>query len=172
MNLLKRIFRSYDAEKNKTLSPWQQRQLAVDEHYAMLIQQRDLANEERKNKRQVNATRTVIDKETGKRKIVRYTAGVLATRDHGGVDEKLRKTIGGKAMRRILKRERRLGREQPEALVVNAIDEEGNEHRLTRGVDFTMMRRPFGDPTLVLHDMATNFNASYEASFADELAAR
>ncbi|MGH8074265.1 MAG: hypothetical protein ACREO4_09345 [Lysobacter sp.] len=115
----------------------------------------------------VNCTRT--DRKTGKP--VRYTAGILATRDHGSVEEKLRAAIGGKSMRRILKRERRLGRENPEALIVHALDAEGNEHLLTRGVDFAVLPRAFGGPTLVLHDMATDFKASYQSDFAAALAA-
>jgi hypothetical protein len=172
MNLLNRIFRSYRAENGKKLSPWRQRMLAVDENYAMLLQMRDNENEQQKNKRQVNATRIVVDKETGKRKTVRYVAGVLATRDHGSPQEKLRKALGGKSMRRILKAERRAGRVDPEALVVHALDEQGERHPLVRGVDFAMIPRGHGGPTLVLHDRATKFEASYSSNFADALAAR
>lgn len=157
MNLLKRIFRSYDAEKGKTLSPWRKRMLAVDENYAFLLQQRDLENEQRKDKRQVRSKRGI--------------AGVLATRDHGSPQEKLRKAFGGKTMRRILKAERRAARENPEALVVHAIADDGARNQLVRGVDFAMIPAAHGGPTLVLHDMATKFDASYSNDFAEALAA-
>ena len=117
MNLLKRIFRSYNAEKGKTLSDWRKRMLAVDENYAFLLQARDNENEQRKNKRVVRVTRT--DRQTGKQ--VTYNAGILAVRDHGSPQEKLRKAFGGKTMRRILKAERRAARENPDALTVVAI---------------------------------------------------
>lgn len=172
MNLLKRIFRSYNSEQTKKLSPWRQRMLAVDENYAFLLQQRDNENENRKNKRQVNATRIVVDKETGKRKTVRYVAGVLATRDHGSPQEKLRKAFGGKTMRRILKAEHRAGRVDSEALTVHAIGENDERNLLVRGVDFAMIPRAHGGPTLVLHDMATKFEASYSNDFAESLAAQ
>ena len=45
-------------------------------------------------------------------------------------------------------------------------------HPLTRGVDFAMIPRSHGGPTLVLHDMAQKFEASYSSNFADALAAR
>lgn len=157
MNLLKRIFRSYNAEKGKTLSDWRKRMLAVDENYAFLVQQRDLENEQRKNKRQVRTKRGI--------------AGVLAIRDHGSPEEKLRKAFGGKTMRRILKTERRAARENPEALVVHAIGQDGERNPLVRGVDFAMIPAAHGGPTLVLHDLATNFEASYSNDFADALAA-
>lgn len=169
-SLLRRIFRSYNAESNKKLSPWRQRMLEMDERYAARVAERDNANEARKNKRLVNATRTVIDPKTGKKKVVRYIAGVLATRDHGSPKEKLRKAFGGKTMRRILKAERRAARENPDALVVHAIDEKDNRHLLTRGVDFAMIPPSHGGPTLVLHDMAQKFDATYNAGFANELA--
>ena len=150
MNLLKRIFRSYNAENGKTLSDWRKRMLAVDENYAFLLQARDNENEQRKNKRAVRVTRT--DRQTGKQ--VTYNAGILAVRDHGSPQEKLRKAFGGKTMRRILKAERRAARENPDALVVHALDAEDNKHALTRGVDFVMIPRAHGGPTLVLHDLA------------------
>ena len=159
MNLLKRIFRSYNAENGKTLSDWRKRMLAVDENYAFLLQARDLENENKKNKRQVRTAKGGV-------------AGVLATRDHGSPQEKLRKAFGGKTMRRILKSERRAARENPDALVVHALDAEDNKHALTRGVDFAMIPRAHGGPTLVLHDMAQKFEASYSSNFADALAAR
>ena len=102
MNLLKRIFRSYNAEKGKTLSDWCKRMLAVDENYAFMLQARDNANEQQKNKRQVRTAKGGV-------------AGVFATRDHGSPQEKLRKAFGGKTMRRILKAERRAARENSEA---------------------------------------------------------
>ena len=159
MNLLKRIFRSYNAENGKTLSDWPQRMLAVDENYAFLLQARDLENENKKNKRQVRTAKGGV-------------AGVLATRDHGSPQEKLRKAFGGKTMRRILKAERRAARENPDALTVVAIGEDDARHPLTRGVDFAMIPRSHGGPTLVLHDMAQKFEASYSSNFADALAAR
>ena len=158
MNLLKRIFRSYNAEKGKTLSDWRKRMLAVDEHYAFMLQARDNSNEQQKNKRMVRGKRGV--------------AGVLATRDHGSPQEKLRKAFGGKTMRRILKAERRAARENPDALTVVAIGEDDSRNPLTRGVDFAMIPRAHGGPTLVLHDMAQKFEASYSSNFADALAAR
>jgi hypothetical protein len=157
MNLLKRIFRSYNAEKGKTLSDWRKRMLAVDENYAFMLQARDNANEQQKNKRMVRGKRGV--------------AGVLAVRDHGSPQEKLRKALGGKTMRRILKAERRAARENPEALVVHAIGQDGERNALVRGVDFAMIPAAHGGPTLVLHDMATKFEASYSNDFADTLAA-
>lgn len=157
MNLLKRIFRSYNAEKGKTLSDWRKRMLAVDENYAFMLQARDNANEQQKNKRMVRGKRGV--------------AGVLAVRDHGSPQEKLRKALGGKTMRRILKAERRAARENPEALVVHAIGQDGERNALVRGVDFAMTPAAHGGPTLVLHDMATKFEASYSNDFADTLAA-
>lgn len=156
---LKRVFRSYNAEANRKLSPWRKRMLEVDENYLALVQTRDNANDERKNKRQVRSKRT----KTG-------FSGVLATRDHGSVEEKLRKSIGGKSMRRILKRERRLGRENPEALAVHAVDDDGNRHPLVRGVDFAMIPPAFGGPSLLLHDLAEKFEASYSNDFAATLA--
>ena len=159
MNLLKRIFRSYNAENGKTLSDWRKRMLAVDENYAFLLQARDLENENKKNKRQVRTAKGGV-------------AGVLATRDHGSPQEKLRKAFGGKTMRRILKAERRAARENPDALTVVAIGEDDARHPLTRGVDFAMIPRSHGGPTLVLHDMAQKFEASYSSNFADALAAR
>lgn len=159
MNLLKRIFRSYNAENGKTLSDWRKRMLAVDENYAFLLQARDLENENKKNKRQVRTAKGGV-------------AGVLATRDHGSPQEKLRKAFGGKTMRRILKAERRAARENPDALTVVAIGEGDARHPLTRGVDFAMIPRAHGGPTLVLHDMAQKFEASYSSNFADALAAR
>ena len=167
MNLLERIFRSYDAEKGKTLSDWRKRMLAVDENYAFLLQQRDNENEQRKNKRGVTVTRT--NRQTGKQET--YRAGNLATRDHGSPQEKLRKAFGGKTMRRILKAERRAARENPEALVVHAIADDGARNQLVRGVDFAMIPAAHGGPTLVLHDMATKFDASYSNDFAEALAA-
>lgn len=166
MNLLKRIFRSYNAENGKTLSDWRKRMLAIDESYAFLLQQRDNENEQRKNKRGVTVAR--LNRKTGKNET--YRAGILAVRDHGSPQEKLRKALGGKTMRRILKRERRLGRENPEALTVHAIDEQDERHPLVRGVDFAMIPRAHGGPTLVLHDMATKFDAAYSSDFANELA--
>ena len=168
MNLLKRIFRSYETENGKTLSDWRKRMLAVDENYAFLLQQRDNENEQRKNKRGVTVTRT--NRQTGKQET--YRAGILATRDHGSPQEKLRKAFGGKTMRRILKAERRAARENPDALTVVAIGEDDARHPLTRGVDFAMIPRSHGGPTLVLHDMAQKFEASYSSNFADALAAR
>ena len=168
MNLLKRIFRSYNAENGKTLSDRRKRMLAVDENYAFLLQARDNENEQRKNKRAVRVTRT--DRQTGKQ--VTYNAGILAVRDHGSPQEKLRKAFGGKTMRRILKAERRAARENPDALTVVAISEDDVRHPLTRGVDFAMIPRSHGGPTLVLHDMAQKFEASYSSNFADALAAR
>lgn len=159
MNLLKRIFRSYNSEQTKKLSPWRQRMLAVDENYAFLLQQRDLENENRKNKRQVRTAKGGI-------------AGVLATRDHGSPQEKLRKAFGGKTMRRILKAERRAGRVDPEALTVHAIGENDERNLLVRGVDFAMIPRAHGGPTLVLHDLATKFEASCSNDFAESLAAQ
>lgn len=159
MNLLKRIFRSYNAENGKTLSDWRKRMLAVDENYAFLLQARDLENENKKNKRQVRTAKGGV-------------AGVLATRDHGSPQEKLRKAFGGKTMRRILKAERRAARENPDALTVVAIGEDDSRNPLTRGVDFAMIPRSHGGPTLVLHDMAQKFEASYSSNFADALAAR
>ena len=159
MNLLKRIFRSYNAEKGKTLSDWRKRMLAVDENYAFMLQARDNENEQRKDKRQVRTAKDGV-------------AGVLATRDHGSPQEKLRKAFGGKTMRRILKAERRAARENPDALTVVAIGEGDARHPLTRGVDFAMIPRAHGGPTLVLHDMAQKFEASYSSNFADALAAR
>ena len=159
MNLLKRIFRSYNAENGKTLSDWRKRMLAVDENYAFLLQARDLENENKKNKRQVRTAKGGV-------------AGVLATRDHGSPQEKLRKAFGGKTMRRILKAERRAAHENPDALTVVAIGEDDARHPLTRGVDFAMIPRAHGGPTLVLHDMAQKFEASYSSNFADALAAR
>lgn len=159
MNLLKRIFRSYNAENGKTLSDWRKRMLAVDENYAFLLQARDLENENKKNKRQVRTAKGGV-------------AGVLATRDHCSPQEKLRKAFGGKTMRRILKAERRAARENPDALTVVAIGEDDARHSLTRGVDFAMIPRAHGGPTLVLHDMAQKFEASYSSNFADALAAR
>lgn len=167
MNLLKRIFRSYRAEEGKTLSDWRKRMLAVDENHAFIVQQRDLENEQRKNKRGVTVSR--VNRQT--KKTETYRAGILATRDHGSPQEKLRKAFGGKTMRRILKAERRAGRENPEALVVHALDEQDQKHALTRGVDFAMIPRAHGGPTLVLHDMAQRFEATYSNSFADALAA-
>lgn len=166
MNLLKRIFRSYDAENGKTLSDWRKRMLAVDESYAFLLQQRDNENEQRKNKRGVTVTR--LNRNTGKNET--YRAGILAVRDHGSPQEKLRKAVGGKTMRRILKRERRAGRENPNELAVFAIDEQGERHPLVRGVDFAFVPRPHGEPTLVLHDMAKDFDAEYSDEFAVALA--
>lgn len=157
MNLLKRIFRSYNAENGKTLSDWRKRMLAVDENYAFLLQTRDNENEQRKDKRQVRTAKGGV-------------AGVLATRDHGSPQEKLRKAFGGKTMRRILKAERRAARENPDALVVHTIGEEDNRHLLTRGVDFAMIPPGHGGPTLVLHDMAQKFEATYSAGFANEIA--
>ena len=157
MNLLKRIFRSYNAENGKTLSDWRKRMLAVDENYAFLLQARDLENENKKNKRQVRTAKGGV-------------AGVLATRDHGSPQEKLRKAFGGKTMRRILKAERRAARENPDALTVVAIGEDDVRHPLTRGVDFAMIPRSHGGPTLVLHDMAQKFEASYSNDFAATLA--
>ena len=157
MNLLKRTFRSYNAEKGKTLSDWCKRMLAVDENYAFMLQARDNANEQQKNKRMVRGKRGV--------------AGVLAVRDHGSPQEKLRKAFGGKTMRRILKAERRAARENSEALVVHAIGQDGERNMLARGVDFAMIPASHGGPTLVLHDMATKFEASYSNDFADTLAA-
>lgn len=159
MNLLKRIFRSYNAENGKTMSDWRKRMLAVDENYAFLLQARDLENENKKNKRQVRTAKGGV-------------AGVLATRDHGSPQEKLRKAFGGKTMRRILKAERRAARENPDALTVVAIGEDDSRNPLTRGVDFAMIPRAHGGPTLVLHDMAQKFEASYSSNFADALAAR
>ena len=159
MNLLKRIFRSYNAENGKTLSDWRKRMLAIDENYAFLLQARDNANEQQKNKRQVRTSKGGI-------------AGVLAIRDHGSPQEKLRKAFGGKTMRRILKAERRAARENPDALTVVAIGEDDSRNPLTRGVDFAMIPRAHGGPTLVLHDMAQKFEASYSSNFADALAAR
>lgn len=156
---LKRVFRSYNSESNKRLSPWRKRMLAVDENYLALLASRDNANDEAKNKRQVRSKRS----KTG-------FSGVLATRDHGSVEEKLRKAIGGKSMRRILKRERRFGRENPESLTVHAVDEDGNRNQLTRGIDFAMIPTAFGGPSLVLHDLASDFEASYSADFANALA--
>ena len=158
MNLLKRIFRSYNAENGKTPSDWRKRMLAVDENYAFLLQARDLENENKKNKRQVRTAKGGV-------------AGALATRDHGSPQEKLRKAFGGKTMRRILKAERRAARENPEALVVHAIGQDGERNALVRGVDFAMIPAAHGGPTLVLHDMATKFEASYSNDFADALAA-
>lgn len=155
---LKRVFRTYNAEANRTLSPWRKAMLAVDESYLALLAARDNASDERKNKRQVRSKRS----KTG-------FSGVLSVRDHGSVEEKLRKAIGGKSMRRILKRERRLGRENPEALAVHAVDDEGNKHPLVRGVDFAMIPPAFGGPSLVLHDMATKFEATYSNDFATVL---
>ena len=168
MNLLKRIFRSYNAEKGKTLSDWRKRMLAVDENYAMLLQMRDNENENKKNKRSVRVVRT--NRKTGKQ--VTFNAGILAARDHGSPQEKLRKALGGKTMRRILKAERRAARENPDALTVVAIGEDDTRNELVRGVDFAMIPRAHGGPTLVLHDMATKFEASYSPGFADALAAR
>lgn len=164
-SLLRRVFRSYNAESNKKLSPWRQRMLEVDERYAALIAERDNANDQRKNKRMVPVD--YIDKE-GKKQ--RYMAGILVVRDHGSPQEKLRKALGGKTMRRILKAERRAARENPDALVVHALDAEDNKHALTRGVDFAMIPRAHGGPTLVLHDMAEKFEATYSPGFADALA--
>ena len=160
MNLLKRIFRSYNAEKGKTLSDWRKRMLAVDENYAFMLQARDNANEQQKNKRMVRGKR-------GKRGV----AGVLAVRDHGSPQEKLRKALGGKTTQRILKAERRAAREKPEALVVHAIGLDGERNALVRGVDFAMIPASHGGPTLVLHDRATRFQVSYSNDFADTLAA-
>lgn len=168
MNLLNRIFRSYRNESSRPLSDWRKRMLAVDENYAFMLQVRDNENEQRKNKRAVRVTR--LDRKTGKN--VTYNAGILAVRDHGSPQEKLRKAFGGKTMRRILKAERRAGRENPEALAVVAIDEKDERHELVRGVDFAMIPRAHGGPTLVLHDMAQKFEASYSSNFADALAAR
>ncbi|MGH8074264.1 MAG: hypothetical protein ACREO4_09340 [Lysobacter sp.] len=44
-SMLRRVFRSYNAESNKTLSPWRKRMLEVDEQYAALLAARDNANE-------------------------------------------------------------------------------------------------------------------------------
>lgn len=164
-SLLRRVFRSYNAESNKKLSPWRQRMLEVDERYAALIAERDNANDQRKNKRMVPVE--YIGKDGKKH---RHMAGILVVRDHGSPQEKLRKAFGGKTMRRILKAERRAARENPDALVVHAIGEDESRNQLTRGVDFAMIPRAHGGPTLVLHDMAQKFEATYSPEFADALA--
>lgn len=164
MNLLKRIFGSYDRQQNgRHFSEHRKRMLQVDENYAMVVQMRDNENDERKNKKMINCQR--VDRKTGKN--VRYTAGILAVRDHGSVQEKLRSRFGGKRMRRILKAEKRAARENPEALTVVAIDGDAR-HTLTRGVDFAMVRDG-GEAVLVLHDAAKQFEASYSTDFAASL---
>ena len=164
MNLLKKIFGSYKQEQEgRYVSEHRKRMLQVDENYAMLVQMRDNENDDRKNKRMVNCVG--VDRKTGK--TVRYTAGILAVRDHGSVQEKLRGQFGGKRMRRILKAEKRAARENPEALTVVAIDGDAR-HTLTRGVDFAMVR-DHGESVLVLHDAAKQFEASYSNDFAASL---
>jgi len=151
VSVLGRVFRTYRSEANRELSDHRKRMLAIDEKRAFDLQQRDLAAEKRKNK-----TRQ----------------GVLRLRDHGSVQEKLRKAIGGKSMRRILKRERRLARETPDALVVEGrMGFSAPVKPLQRGVDFALIaghRRGTG-LTLVLSDRVQDFKVSYDVSAANEL---
>lgn len=56
-------------------------------------------------------------------------------------------------------------------LVASASGQDGERNALVRGVDFAMIPAAHGGPTLVLHDMATKFEASYSNDFADALAA-
>lgn len=164
---LKRVFRSYNAEEGgKELSDWRKRQLAVDEADAFRHTERQNAVEERKDKRAVRVVRT--DRKTGKS--VTFESGIFAVRDHGTPEAKLRKAFGGKVAKRILKAELRAARERPFEVTVDAIDEEGGRHSLVRGVDFAIVPKSHGGPTLVLHDAATEFEAKYEPGFADRLA--
>lgn len=150
-SLLSGVFRTYRAEAKRPLSDHRKRRLALDERRAFDLQQRDLAAEKRKNKD-------------------RY--GVLRIRDHGGVPEKLRKMLGGKSMRRILKAERRAARNSPDALVVEGkLGFSAPMQRLQRGVDFALVPAGHGGPTLVLNDRVTEFRvACDEASLDDTFA--
>lgn len=145
-SLLSSVFRTYRAEAKRPFSDHRKRHLAVDERRAFELQQRDLAAEKRKNKD-------------------RY--GVLRIRDHGGVPEKLRKMLGGKSMRRILKAERRAARNNPDALAVDGrLGFSAPMRQLQRGVDFALVPASHGGPTLVLNSRVTEFSVSYDSSAA------
>ena len=147
-SLLSGIFRTYRAEANRPLSDERKRRLAIDERHAFTLQQRDLDAEKRKNK---------------------TSKGVLRIRDHGGVPEKLRKLVGGKSMRRILKAERLAARNTPEALVVEGqLGFSGPMQRLKRGVDFALVLAGHSGPTLVLNDRVKKFRVVCDEASLDD----
>lgn len=159
---LRRVFRTYDKEKlleeqGKELSPWRKQQLAMDERRLFELQQRDNETENRADKRAVPGM---------------PNKGVFATRDKNSVEEKLRKAYGGKVAKRILQRERLAARENPDELrvyVTQVQDGVGSRVALTRGVDFALVPRPHGEPTLVLHGEATEFDVEYTEDFPHTL---
>lgn len=134
----------------------QQKMQEVDQRYYLALAQRDAANEGKKNKTQ---------------------RGVVVERQAGCVLEKLRKSMGGKAAQRIVKHERRLGREQPDAIKITAIfrsttgGEVIREAVLCRGRDYVMLRQRKGEPVLVLDDGVSEFRAEHSADFAESLLA-
>lgn len=161
---LRRVFRQYETEKllqvlGQQLSPWRKEQLAMDERRLFELQQRDNETENRKDKKLVYA------KGAGR-------AGVFNVRDKGSVEEKLRKAYGGKVTQRVMKAERRAGREKPDDVRISVYvtkDDETTKQALTRGVDFVIVPRPHGEPTLVLHDDAAVFEIEYADDFPHSL---
>lgn len=163
MGTMNRMFRRYkrEEETGKGTNPWQERNNAVDENHLARLAARDLEAEQRKDKKLVKAKRVVRMKD-GKTKTLYYDAGILATRDHGSLMEKLRKAVGGKAARRVLIAERRAARENPEAISVIATAMAGDvamtdgsgfpiRTTLERGKDFAIVKRE-GEPQLVIAD--------------------
>lgn len=159
---LRRVFRVYDQEKQlqdagKELTPWRKKQLAMEERRLFELQQRDNETENRADKRAASG---------------KPRSGIFAVRDKASVEEKLRKAYGGKVAQRILKAERLAGRDRPDEVriyVTQVQDGVGSRVALTRGVDFVVVPRPHGEPTLVLHGDATEFVVEYAEDFPHTL---
>ncbi len=155
---LRRVFRTYDKEKQleaagKELSPWRKQQLAMDERRLFQLQQRDNETDNRADKRAAPG---------------KPGTGIFATRDKGSVEEKLRKAFGGKVAKRVLQRERLAARERPDHVRIFVM-KDGERRELTRGVDFAVVPPPHGEPTLVLHDDAKEFEVEYASGFPHTL---
>lgn len=129
----------------------------VDRRYWMTLQARDRVAENRKN-------RTA-------------RGNVVSLEEVGTVATKLAKAMGGKAAQRIIKHERRLGRETPNALKVFAIfrspttKEVIREAELCRGRDYVVVNIPKQGPTLMLDDGVTEFRAEHDKTFPETLQA-
>lgn len=159
---LRRVFRTYEQEKQleeqgRELSPWRKKQLAQEERRLFELQQRD------------NETENRVDKRAAPGK---PGSGIFATRDKGSVEEKLRKAYGGKVAKRVLKAERLAARERPDEVRIH-VDAGGDDPEarkaLVRGVDFAVVPPPHGEPTLVLHDDAKEFEVEYSTDFPHTL---
>ena len=74
----------------------------------------------------------------------------------------------GKVAKRVLQRERLAARERPDHVRIFVM-KDGERSELTRGVDFAVVPPPHGEPTLVLHDDAKEFEVEYASDFPHTL---